>query len=74
MAEKKNGRGWHGDPAGHAKAGKKGGETTSQRFGREFYEKIGEKGGEASGGKFEKGSERAKQAGKKGGESRAKNQ
>lgn len=74
MAEKKNGRGWHGDPAGHAKAGKKGGQTTSGKFGSEFYRAIGGKGGEASGGKFEKGSERAKQAGKKGGEARAKNQ
>ena len=28
-------------------AGRKGGETTAQRHGREFYEEIGRKGGEA---------------------------
>jgi general stress protein YciG len=30
------------------KAGRKGGEATAEKHGREFYEKIGEKGGEAS--------------------------
>lgn len=44
------GRGWHGDPKGHAEAGRKG--------------------GQASSGKFQEGSERAREAGRKGGESR----
>lgn len=42
-SSKKEGRGWHGDPQGHAEAGSQ------------------------SGGKFSKGSERAKEAGRKGG-------
>lgn len=62
-----NGRGWHGDPAGHAKAGQKGGESTARKYGREFYEEIGEMGGEASPTKFRKNSRRAKEAGRKGG-------
>lgn len=41
-------RGWHGDPNGHAKAGQKGGETTSKEHGPEFYRKIGKKGGQAT--------------------------
>lgn len=32
-------------------AGHKGGETTSKRYGHEFYEEIGHKGGEAGGHK-----------------------
>lgn len=40
---KKDNRGWHGDPEGHARAGSK------------------------SSGKFTKGSERAREAGRKGG-------
>jgi general stress protein YciG len=72
MAQRKKspGRGWHGDPQRHAAAGKKGGESTAQRHGPEFYERIGKKGGEVSPGKFKKGSERARQAGRKGGEAR----
>ena len=72
MAQEKmttRGRGWHGDPEGHAKAGRKGGEKVSQERGPEFYSEIGRKGGEASPGKFEKGSQRAREAGRKGGES-----
>lgn len=30
-------------------AGRKGGETTAERYGREFYEEIGHKGGEIGG-------------------------
>ena len=30
-------------------AGRKGGETTSERYGHEFYEEIGKKGGERGG-------------------------
>ncbi len=32
-----------------SEAGRKGGETTSKRYGREFYEEIGEKGGKKGG-------------------------
>lgn len=32
-------------------AGHKGGETTSKKYGHEFYEEIGHKGGEAGGKK-----------------------
>ena len=47
MAERK-GRGWHGDSAGHAKAGRKG--------------------GQASSGNFKNDPQRAKEAGRKGGQ------
>lgn len=30
-------------------AGRKGGETTSERYGHEFYEEIGKKGGQRGG-------------------------
>ncbi|NLC55856.1 MAG: Em GEA1 (EM1) [Armatimonadetes bacterium] len=30
-------------------AGRKGGETTAERYGHEFYEEIGKKGGERGG-------------------------
>lgn len=66
--KKRQGSGWHGDPEGHAEAGRKGGQTTSRERGEEFYSEIGRKGGEASPTKFEKGSERAREAGRKGGE------
>ncbi|MDP2671637.1 MAG: general stress protein [bacterium] len=65
---KREGSGWHGDPEGHAEAGRKGGEKTASERGPEFYSEIGRKGGEASPTKFEKGSERARQAGRKGGQ------
>ncbi len=50
MADDRNqdqgqGRGWHSDPEGHAKAGKKGGEATSKSHGEQFYQQIGIKGG-----------------------------
>lgn len=41
------GRGWHGDPQGHSKAGRKGGQTTARTHGADFYKKIGRKGGQA---------------------------
>lgn len=67
MAQNNDGRGWHGDPKGHAEAGRKGGNTVKQKYGREFYEEIGQKGGDNSPTKFKKGSQRAREAGKKGG-------
>jgi len=63
----KKGRGWHGDSTGHAKAGRKGGLATKRNQGVEFYEDIGRKGGLASPTKFKEGSQRAREAGRKGG-------
>ena len=40
-----SGRGWHGDPDGHAEAGRKGGQKVSRN--REHMAAIGRKGGEA---------------------------
>ena len=60
-------RGWHGDPQGHANAGRRGGSVTSSIYGIEFYKEMGRKGGKASSGKFQEGSERAREAGRKGG-------
>lgn len=60
------GRGWHGDPAGHAAAGRKGGEVVSRD--RQHMAEIGSKGGSASGGNFANNPQKAREAGKKGGE------
>jgi len=40
-----SGRGWHGDPQGHANAGSKGGRSVSQI--RDHMPSIGRKGGQA---------------------------
>lgn len=61
---KKPGAGWHGDPEGHAAAGRKGGETVSRN--REHMADIGRKGGEAR--KQEIGPGGYTALGKKGGE------
>lgn len=47
-------------------AGRKGGTTTAQRHGHEFYEKIGKKGGEAR--KEALGHEGYEELGRKGGQ------
>ncbi len=39
------GRGWHGNPEGHAEAGRKGGQTVSQN--RAHMASIGRKGGQS---------------------------
>lgn len=42
--DRKNaGRGWHGNPEGHAEAGRKGGKTVSRD--RQHMAEIGRKGG-----------------------------
>ncbi len=51
-------------------AGRKGGETTAETHGREFYEEIGRKGGETT--SEEKGPEFYSEIGSKGGSERAK--
>jgi general stress protein YciG len=40
-----SGRGWHGDPEGHAAAGRKGGQKVARN--REHMAEIGRRGGEA---------------------------
>lgn len=72
-ASKKKGRGWHGDPAGHAEAGQKGGQITADSYGQRFYQEIGRRGGRVSPGNFKNNPERAKSAGRKGGESSRSN-
>lgn len=42
------GKGWHGDPDGHARAGRKGGEATARERGQAFYSEIGRRGGKSS--------------------------
>jgi len=59
-----SGRGWHGDPEGHAAAGRKGGRKVSEN--REHMASIGKKGGS----KVAQNREHMATIGKKGGESR----
>lgn len=66
----KKGRGWHGDSAGHKRAGQKGGQSTASSHGQDFYSAIGRKGGSVSGGNFAKNPQRAREAGRKGGKAR----
>ena len=42
---KSSGRGWHGDPEGHAAAGRKGGQKIARN--KEHMANIGRKGGES---------------------------
>lgn len=57
MPNKGQGKGWHGDPEGHAQAGKKGGEQSGGNFknDREKASEAGRKGGESSHGGGRKG-------------------
>ena len=65
-------QGWHGDVAGHAKAGELGGKATARVKGSAFYEQIGAMGGKVSPGNFKNDPERAREAGRKGGLARRK--
>ncbi len=69
MADKNQGQGqgWHGDSAGHAKAGAAGGNKTAKTHGREFYQQIGHEGGEKSPTKFKPNDPRTEAAARKGG-------
>jgi len=53
-----------------AEAGRKGGKTTSERYGHEFYEAIGQKGGTIGGNTTSRryGQEFYREIGKKGGQ------
>ncbi len=57
------GRGWHGDPQGHAAAGSKGGSKIFKDRGRAYMAHIGRKGGEA----VSRNLEHMAQIGRKGG-------
>jgi len=73
------GRGWHGNPEGHAEAGRKGGRVAHERgrahrFTHEEAREAGKKGGRtahARGTAHEFNSDEARQAGKKGAASRS---
>lgn len=70
MAESKpTGKGWHGDPQGHARAGRMGGKVSSGNFKNDPQRAAaaGRKGGHISPGNFKNNPERARLAGKKGG-------
>ncbi|KKQ67000.1 MAG: Glucose starvation-inducible protein B [Candidatus Daviesbacteria bacterium GW2011_GWA2_38_24] len=68
---KKKGRGWHGDPGGHAEAGRAGGKKTASTHDESFYSQIGRKGGQKSPGNFKNDPERAREAGRRGGQKRS---
>ena len=58
------GRGWHGNPEGHAEAGRKGGQKVARN--REHMAAIGRKGGEA----VSRDRQHMADIGRKGGQSR----
>lgn len=62
-----SGRGWHGDPAGHAEAGRKGGLKVAGN--REHMAQIGKKGGEA----VSRDRQHMAEIGRKGGQARSEN-
>lgn len=66
--EATDGRGWHGDPKGHAKAGEKGGKATAAKHDTPFYEEIGSEGGKASPTQFKVDDPRTEEAARHGGE------
>ncbi|QQS18550.1 general stress protein [Candidatus Saccharibacteria bacterium] len=70
MAKENKGKGWHGDPAGHARAGRKGGKISSGNFknNHERASSAGKVGGAVSPGNFKNNPERAREAGRKGGQ------
>lgn len=69
VTNKNAGKGWHGDPEGHARAGRKGGMASSGNFknDRSRAAAAGRLGGRVSPGNFKNNPERARRAGRKGG-------
>jgi len=69
VEEKSVGKGWHGDPEGHARAGRKGGQASSGNFKNDTKRAAaaGRLGGQKSRGNFKHNPERARAAGRKGG-------
>ena len=68
------GKGWKGDPLGHARVGRLGGKATAESHDERFYSNIGRLGGKVSPGNFANDPERARRAGQKGGRARGLNQ
>jgi general stress protein YciG len=66
---KQRGKGWHGDSAGHARAGRKGGTLSSGNFRNDPKRAAaaGKVGGRVSPGNFKNDPERARAAGRRGG-------
>jgi general stress protein YciG len=66
---KTTGKGWHGDSAGHARAGRKGGQVSTGNFRNnpQRAAAAGRLGGRMSPGNFKNNPERARVAGRKGG-------
>lgn len=67
MSDKKTqGKGWHGDPEAHARAGRKGGSVSSGNFKNDPKRAAaaGRIGGSMSPGNFKNDPERARAAGK----------
>lgn len=60
------GKGWHGDPAAHAAAGRRGGQISSGNFKNDPKRAAaaGKKGGTLSPGNFKNDPERARAAGR----------
>lgn len=60
------GKGWHGDPAAHAAAGRRGGQISSGNFRNDPKRAAlaGKKGGALSPGNFKNDPERARAAGR----------
>lgn len=63
--QRSGGRGWHGNPEGHAEAGSKGGRKVSQN--REHMASIGRKGGQT----VSRDRQHMAEIGRKGGQSRS---
>lgn len=61
----KDGRGWHGDPEGHARAGAQS--SGNPNAAKNLTPEARSKGGRASSGNFANDREKASRAGKKGG-------
>lgn len=64
-----DGRGWHGDPEGHAKAGSQS--SGNKNAAANLTDEDRSKGGSASGGNFKNDREKAREAGRKGGRARS---
>lgn len=72
MFKTDSGRGWRGDSNGHALAGRKGGQATAKTHGERFYSTIGRKGGRMSPGNFKNDPQRAREAGRRGGQAKGR--
>jgi hypothetical protein len=66
-AGSRSGRGWHGDPQGHAAAGRKGGQKVARN--RDHMAEIGRRGGEA----VSRDRQHMAEIGRRGGQARGEN-